>query len=270
MHMVPNIGLLPLFFLANLSGRKIVTTFHETIDETKKRPFFERTILLLFGKYASAATCVSDFVQKSAKIVGFHPTTIYNGLEKSVFAREVDKSRIRKEFGIKNDAPIALYVGALRRGKGADVFVRLAKKHQAVNFIIVGKGALYGELEQGIKKSKNIFYKSHYGYSKLSIIYSSVDAVLFPSTIDAFGLVCLESISCGTPVIAFNLGGAAEILTRGTGVLCKDEAEMSAALGKVISKEFVFSREEQRLVQKKFDWNGIAKEYMRVYGSLVK
>lgn len=264
-HMVPNIALLPLFLLGKLFRRKIVYTFHEAPDLTQKRPFWEREILLFFGRRADRLTCVSDYAKASVvRNLRKSPVRIYNGIEKG-FVWKRNLSWVRREFKIKNKNPCILYVGALREGKGADVFIRLAKKFPDVNFILVGKGELYNDLKYFIDYEKNLFYKSFVEHDKLKVLYSSCSALLFPSTVDAFGLVCIEAISCGTPVIAFNAGASPEIATKNTGILCNNEGEFEIALKKILSKEFKFSSKEAKTIMNKFNWDKIALEYLRVY-----
>jgi len=264
-HIVPNIALLPLFFFSKIFGKKTIYTLHETVDETLKRPWLEKTVLMIFAKYSNQLTCVSEFVKESANKRNLFPTVIHNGIEEEFFVKKPVKEVIIKEFNIENKKPIALYLGALREGKGADIVVELAKKNPAINFIIVGKGALFERISKDIKEQKNIYYKAHYNYYQLNKLYSSVDVLLFPSKIDSFGLVCLESICCGTPVVAFNAAGAKEILTPGTGFLCNTISNMETALKKIVLGKFKFSNKEAELIRKKFNWRSISLDYLKVY-----
>lgn len=264
-HMVPNIALLPLFLLAKLFGKKIVYTFHETAYETEKRSFLEREILLLFGKWADRTTAISDYCRKSVvDVLHKKPVRIYHGIEKS-FVRKRNPAWVRSLFGIRNNNPFVLYVGALRKGKGADVFVHLARSFPKVNFLLIGKGELFNRLKPDIFALKNLFYKPFVEHEQLKVLYSSSEALLFPSVIDAFGLVCVESIACGTPVIALDAGASPEIMTKHTGFLCFDEKDMAGALKKVLSGSFKFSKSEAVQLQKRFNWDNIAGEYLKVY-----
>jgi glycosyltransferase involved in cell wall biosynthesis len=57
-----------------------------------------------------------------------------------------------------------------------------------------------------------------------AVAYSSADLFLFPSRAETFGIVAQESISCGTPVVAFNAGGVTEVVRPGiTGYLAQPE-----------------------------------------------
>ena len=70
--------------------------------------------------------------------------------------------------------------------------------------------------------------------------YSASDIFLLTSRAEAFGIVLLESISCGTPVIAFNVGGVSDIARNGiTGLLCnaEDTDEFASSIAKIFDDD---------------------------------
>ena len=83
---------------------------------------------------------------------------------------------------------------------------------------------------------------------------------------EPFGLVMIEAMACGTPVIAFNRGSVPEVIDDGvTGFIVEDEPEAIAAVGRVpaLSRAAVRKRFEARFTARR-----MAQDYLRVYRSL--
>lgn len=82
---------------------------------------------------------------------------------------------------------------------------------------------------------------------------------------EPFGMVMIESLACGTPVLAFPEGAAPEVVEhRRTGFLCRDEADMAAAVGRLDE----LSRQDCRdAVEQRFSARRMAADHVRVYRS---
>ncbi len=140
--------------------------------------------------------------------------------------------RVREEFGIPDGAPIVLMAARLQRGKGVHVFldaaVHVARNHPGVCFVIVG-GALFGlgeeytlQLHQQVDRLKLTRAVRFLGFqSDVLRLYSAADLVVqSPIEPEAFGMVLVEAMACGRPVIASDSGASREIVESGvTGLL---------------------------------------------------
>ena len=83
---------------------------------------------------------------------------------------------------------------------------------------------------------------------------------------EPFGVVMIEAMACGTPVVAFNRGSVSEIVDHGvTGFIVEDESEAAAAIGKInlTSRKMVRSRFQSRFTARR-----MALDYLDVYNSL--
>ncbi len=139
-----------------------------------------------------------------------------------------------------------LSVGRLVPRKGhsylIDAVARLVEKGKAIKLIIVGYGPLKNELiERG--KAIDLEIKEALSEEELNDEYKSADIFVLPSITDdqgekeGLGLVLLESISFGVPVVAFDNGGIGEvIIDRKTGLLVaeKDTAGLAEAIEKLL------------------------------------
>jgi glycosyltransferase involved in cell wall biosynthesis len=99
-------------------------------------------------------------------------------------------------------------------------------------------------------------------------LLSGASALLFPIRWnEPFGLVMLEAMACGTPVLAFREGAAPEVVVDGvTGFLCDDEGHMAYCLARVDS----LSRAEcRRAVETTFSTHRMAADHLEVFDRLL-
>ena len=113
------------------------------------------------------------------------------------------------------------YVGRIDKGKGWFEFVEMIKKLPSnVNYkaTIIGSGYQVGELHKIMYHFGNrINYISSVPHDKLNYYYSRFDLLIFPSSrkSESLGLVGIEAMACGTPVVGFNVGGISSYLIDG-------------------------------------------------------
>jgi glycosyltransferase involved in cell wall biosynthesis len=107
-----------------------------------------------------------------------------------------------------------LSVGRLVSHKKVDLAIRACQKLHK-NLIIVGQGRQENTLKNLAKKSPNIIFLKTFSDTKLRYLYQHAQALICPQ-IEDFGLTPLESLACGTPVIALNKGGFTETLNNKT------------------------------------------------------
>jgi len=114
------------------------------------------------------------------------------------------------------------------------------------------------------------------GEIALSLVYSASDVYISPAIQEAFGLTVLESMACGTPVVAFDTGGARDIIEhKSTGYLAEiyDAESLARGIGWCLS-----NNENEKLLSQKcrtravamFDINRVAQEYYNIYSRLTK
>ena len=88
-------------------------------------------------------------------------------------------------------------------------------------------------------------------------------ALLFPIEWDEpFGMVMIEAMACGTPVIAFEKGSVAEVVTKETGIKVRTEKEMETA---VYSIKLIDRKKCRETALKRFDVSVIAAEYLKCF-----
>ncbi|QQS61255.1 MAG: glycosyltransferase family 4 protein [Candidatus Moraniibacteriota bacterium] len=187
--------------------------------------------------------------------------TVYHGIDVKTFHPNFEK--------IKNDT--FLFLGTLSERKGIDIAVRAA--HQLKKQLIIA-GEIREEDIPFLKKEvfpyidgKNITFIGEIGHKEKSFLLAHASALLFPSRWnEAFGLVMIEALACGTPVVALNNGAIKEVLKNGkTGFVVENEILFQEALQKVGE----LSRETCRIdAEENFDISVMAKNYENVYKKL--
>ena len=150
------------------------------------------------------------------------------GVDVNLF-RPLDNGLAKRKLGLQ-DNKVVLYVGRLEPLKGVDILLRAVaqlEQDDTVRTLIVG-GDMEGDLEmnrlqslsQELGISANVSFLGRMDQQELPIYYNAADICVVPSYYESFGLVALEAMACGTPVIASRVGGLPTIVKAGfTGYL---------------------------------------------------
>lgn len=118
-------------------------------------------------------------------------------------------------------SPIYGYVGRVSKEKNIEDFLNLPLPGSK---IVIGDGPLRASLQ---KLYPNVIFTGYARGNELASLYCSLDALIFPSKSDTFGLVIIEALSCGVPVIAYNVQGPKDIIEHGyNGYLANDFNEL--------------------------------------------
>lgn len=164
-----------------------------------------------------------------------------------------------------------LYIGYINKNKGADTAVRIAHK---MGLKLKIAGSYLGEEEffnKNIKPylSEKIEYVGAVDFKTKNELYRHAKAKLAPLTWhEPFGLTLVEAQACGTPVIAFNKGAAAEIIdNEKTGFVVETEEEMIKAIGKI---DTIDRKACRTWVEENFSVKKMVDEYEKFYFSLLK
>jgi D-inositol-3-phosphate glycosyltransferase len=195
--------------------------------------------------------------------------------------RIIDKSRARQELGLGNEKVI-LFVGRIERLKGIDRVIQALPMLSGLNpkLLIVGEdGNRKGEadnlkvLAHDLGVSDLVSFSGLVDYDKLPDYYNAADVVVFPSYYESFGLVPLESLACGTPVIATNVGDLENIIQQDkTGFVLKDNrpehlAEKLQLI--LLGKSHIGSRAYLRASVSRFGWQHVAGDIFSEFNALV-
>jgi D-inositol-3-phosphate glycosyltransferase len=149
------------------------------------------------------------------------------GVDLKLFVPQ-ERLQARKQLGLKPNLPVLLFAGRLDPFKGPDLLLRAATlMEQEAQIVIVG-GKLDGDKDlqklHALAAELNIDQRVHFlgarPQQELPLLYSAADVTVVPSYHESFGLVAVESLACGTPVVATRAGGLTSVVRHGeTGFL---------------------------------------------------
>ena len=126
----------------------------------------------------------------------------------------------------RSGKPRFVYAGRLESSKGVEQLVDAFRNRPGYELLIAGDGTLAGKLRSACGDSPHIRFLGGLPKSQLAALLRDADAVISPAWgPEAFPLVNIEAMSCGTPVIARRSGGSAESIERSGGGLIYDRPE---------------------------------------------
>jgi len=216
---------------------------------------------------------IDRFPEAKEKVI-----TLKNGYDSNMFyLADYDKTEVLKEFGINKEyKKIVLFAGRLTENKGIDILLNSAKKYEDGNTltIIAGGGGLLPELQIQAKilNLKDVVFVGDQSQENLNKLYNIADVLAVPSRVEGFGLVAIESLACGTPVVGTNNGGMVDFIDEKVGALVdvEDEIALEKEISKILSGEKSFNRRElANYAKERFSQDIIIKELIDLYNSLV-
>ncbi len=194
----------------------------------------------------------------------------------------LDKEIARQQLGLADDK-IILFVGRIEPLKGVAPLLKAIaylQNIQGLRLVIIG-GDEYSqpEIEKLQKLSGDLHIQDSVTFlglikhEQLPYYYNAADVCVVPSFYESFGLVALESLACGTPVVATDVGDLKSIIRQGeTGYVVTDNAPQGLAdkiallLSKPADAKFVFSI---RASVSRFSWPNIAEAVARELRSVL-
>jgi len=194
-----------------------ILTFHANLEKStfvKSFPGF----LYIFNKLVQwkidGVIGVAPLNLKTFKYYKGPKTVIPNGIDLAEFDPEVLK--IKKYLDGKINI---LFLGRIEERKGLIYLLRalkiLNKKHNNLRLIIVGEGPLKGKCQKWVKKNKleNVVFEKEVNQKEIPSYYKTADIYCSPAIYgESFGIVLIEAMAVGTPVVAFANKGYAGVL----------------------------------------------------------
>jgi glycosyltransferase involved in cell wall biosynthesis len=268
----------PAALAAKIAKTKVVFVRHQ-MDRLKK------TTCWLVNNHVDRVVAVSGAVKDALIESGISYKKIdiiYNSIALERFSPDkVDRDAVRREFGIESDTIVIGTAGKLHQGKGVfDLLYAahlLMEKYPNVRLIFVGEGPERTRLEQEAQRlsmhDKVIFAGMRKDIERL---YAAIDIFVLPSTWEAFGMVLIEAMAMGKPVIATPVGGIPEIIdddVNGMLVPPHNPDAIAHAIARYI-KDDDFSKkvslEGRKLVEKKFSDKAMGDSFENVLRNLEK
>ena len=208
---------------------------------------------------------------------------VLNGYDENLFyVKKLDKIEVLKQFDIDEKPDyIVSFVGKLTNFKGVDVLLKAARIYEneikgKVLTLIVGNGELFDKLNKLSRDLglKGVKFLGHVSQEELVNLYNIADVSTVPSRTEPFGLVAIEALACGTPVVGTNQGGLPDFLIKEVGTLVAVEDDLALA-DAIISEINHESKSERSKVAadyalKNFSWKKSIGIVEKIYEDIVK
>ncbi|MBN1966571.1 MAG: glycosyltransferase family 4 protein [Anaerolineae bacterium] len=232
---------------ARLAGVPVVITSRHN-DNRFRRWFPIRQLNWLLWRWVSAGIGISENMRRFAITVEGAPAdrvhTIFYGLDPDVQPVEKATARaaIRQEFGLGPDAPLLGMVCRLIEQKGVpyalEAFARLTERFPDAHLLLAGEGELQERLAAQARLMDGGERVHFLGWREdIPQVMAALDVFLMPSLWEGFGLVLLEAMAQGLPVVGSAVSAIPEIVVEGeTGLLCPpmDAVTLAACIARVL------------------------------------
>jgi len=199
--------------------------------------------------------------------------------------RPVDTAAARQKIGLDMQSELVLYVGRFDPLKGLDHLLSAIKQLVSVmprlKLAVIGGDGEHTEERQNIHAlcrrlaiEPVVAFIGSVDQQDLPFYYSAADVLAVPSHYESFGLVALESLACGTPVVATRVGAINAIIKEGQSGYIIPEASpplIAAGIQACLSSspKQIQTAEEIRKTVLKFAWNHVTDAIMAEYCALI-
>jgi glycogen synthase len=259
----------------------------------------EKTALEMADAVIAVSTSTRDDVLRLFNVDPARMQVIANGIDTDEY-QPLKTPETLDRFGIKGDAPFVLFVGRMTRQKGLYYLLRAIDHIDPEMQIVLCAGEsdtpeLQAELEDMVgelktRRSNVVWIPGMIDRASVIRLYSQATVFCCPSIYEPFGIINLEAMACGTPVVASAVGGIPEVVVDGeTGFLVDpglssqpphDPADADAFAGALAAAINRFADDPdlgrrmgeagRRRVVEQFSWRSIAKQTLGLYNTLVE
>jgi len=202
---------------------------------------------------------------------------IGNGIEIKEFEYEIDKKEVKSFYKFPNEVKLVGFIGRITEQKGVRYFLesipKILNNYQNVRFLIIGDGWQIEEMKELAKRLGIDWSVRFLGYvqdEELKKLLKILDVLVIPSIYEPFGIVALEAMSAGVPIVASAIGGLNEIIDNeidGLKVPPKNPDAIASAVLRLLYDEGLrikLTENAKKKVQK-YSWEEVAKKTLEVY-----
>jgi glycogen synthase len=224
---------------------------------------------------------------------------IYNGIDLQQYRPKPDPS-VLAAHGIRSDVPYVLFVGRITRQKGIIHLVRAIRHfHRGVQVVLCAGAPdtpeIALEMTQAVERARAdcphhiVWIQEMLPKEQVIALYTHAAIFVCPSVYEPFGIINLEAMACGTPVVASAVGGIPEVVEHGeTGLLVPPEAigptevepkhpeqfsrDLAAAVNVLLDDPELrasMAENARARVEQQFSWTSIARQTLEFYQELV-
>lgn len=241
---------------------------------------------------ADAVIAVSGAMRED--ILGCYPAldpgrvhVVHNGIDTSLY-RPDHGTDVLDRFGLDTDRPYVLFVGRITRQKGVPHLLRAVRHIDPAVQVVLCAGAPdtpeidqeFRDLYQELSRVREGVHWIPQMLPRPEVIQLLTHAAVFvcPSVYEPLGIVNLEAMACGTPVVASRVGGIPEVVEDGkTGLLVPLDDDFETGLARALDSVVGDPEAARRMGEAgreravgEFGWDAVARRTVRLYGEILK
>jgi len=281
-----------------------VPSAYAAMKASKKKPFVftqhnNEEIIRTYAHFVGVKlyeTIMSKIIENAASIIsvsksvakemesryGVKSKTIYNGVDLDFFTPENDGKEFRDRYSL-GDSRIVLFVGKIDKRKGleylAHAFEKVKRNVKNTKLVIVGKTRFEEdsylnkimEMMEAFGILDSVYFTGEISIEMLQEAYRACDVFVMPSITETFGIVVIEAMASGKPVVVTRSGGPEELVVDGKNgfvVGPRDSEALADRIITILTDESLAERMGRygRIhAERNFNWDKTAVETMKVY-----
>lgn len=204
-----------------------------------------------------------------------------NCLDTNVFRPDIETD-LKEEMGLQGNKLI-LFVGRLHKEKGLkyliEAFKTIKNRCPKTKLILAGKGEERENLESRISElglHGDVVFLDYFPYKKMPELYNACDIVVLPSIFEPFGMVLVEAMACGKPIVGSKVGGIKDIIEDGENGFLTQPRNTQQLAGKIEILLFnedlrtKFGRKGREKSIENFSYKAVAKKALNIYKRLLR
>jgi len=259
--------------------QKTMSLFDRATDWVERKMVYEGNC----KKFIAVSTLARDIFLREYPIDPERVLVIPPGIDPadySKFDRRDVRRHIREEFGINSAEPVIVFVSMNFEIKGLDeimsALAKLKAQQKKFKLVVVGKGNInkYRKMANENRFASDVIFTGPLSKEKLIQIYLAGDLFIMLSKFDTFGMVVLEAMAAGLPVIISSRVGAKDIVKENeNGFIVHKTADaddvaakMAFLLDEKICEKFSVSAQE---TAKQNSWAAVANKYAAIYEEIL-
>lgn len=189
------------------------------------------------------------------------------GVDTRIFCPSRRNPALRRQLGLPPESRLLIYAGRFTHEKKLPLLLDAMRRlGSPYHLVMVGSGAR-------LPASSRVTYLPFQGEADgLAELIASCDVLVHPGDQETFGLIVLEAMACGIPVVGANAGGISELIDEQTGILVRPGSAGTLAEG--ISRAYeadigLLGRQARRKALERYDWNSVIPQLLHQYAGLV-
>lgn len=252
-------------FVCTARGSDI--TLYRQFD--KPRSLITKTLRQSRGNIGVCADLVEQMIELGARREDSH--ALRNGVDLKRFT-VIDQQQARQHLGLRPKGLLLVSVGHLIERKGHDLVIRMLTEFPDAYLVIIGSGPKHDELQSLVAElslGSRVHFAGQQPNETLKYWFSAADALVLASSKEGWANVLLESMACGTPVVATRVNGTPEVVTSavaGQMASVRDVPHLCGALRALLTN--YPDRAEVRRYAEDFSWEDTSAAQVRIFSAI--